>query len=80
MNDSGVYRKVDELGRIVIPKEIRRDFGIQYKDRVYLSADRFSRTILLKCMGRVCLRCGSEKNLRNVRDDLFLCSDCLEVL
>ncbi len=32
MKATGMTRKVDELGRIVIPKEIRRNFGIEEKD------------------------------------------------
>lgn len=32
MQSTGITRKVDELGRIVIPKEIRRNFGIEEKD------------------------------------------------
>ncbi|UED81915.1 AbrB/MazE/SpoVT family DNA-binding domain-containing protein [Lysinibacillus sp. CD3-6] len=32
MLSTGITRKVDELGRIVIPKELRRNFGIEEKD------------------------------------------------
>ncbi len=32
MKATGMTRKVDELGRIVIPKEIRRNLGIEEKD------------------------------------------------
>ncbi|MFU8692737.1 AbrB/MazE/SpoVT family DNA-binding domain-containing protein (plasmid) [Rossellomorea sp. FS2] len=32
MRSTGIVRKVDELGRIVVPKEIRRVLGIQEKD------------------------------------------------
>ena len=32
MKSTGVVRKVDELGRIVIPMELRKTFGIQIKD------------------------------------------------
>ncbi len=32
--DTRMFRKVDELGRIVIPKEIRNKFGIKTNDRV----------------------------------------------
>ena len=32
MKSVGIVRKVDELGRIVIPVELRRKFGIDIKD------------------------------------------------
>ena len=34
MKATGIVRKVDELGRIVIPKEIRDKFGIKTNDRM----------------------------------------------
>ena len=36
MKATGIVRKVDELGRIVIPKELRRTLGINEKDPVLL--------------------------------------------
>ncbi len=32
MNDTGIVRRVDDLGRIVIPMELRRTLGINVKD------------------------------------------------
>ncbi|MBD7939656.1 AbrB/MazE/SpoVT family DNA-binding domain-containing protein [Cytobacillus sp. Sa5YUA1] len=32
MKSTGIVRKVDELGRVVIPKELRRSLGINEKD------------------------------------------------
>ena len=40
MKSVGIVRKVDELGRIVIPVELRRKFGIDIKERVYICHDR----------------------------------------
>ena len=42
--DTGMSRKVDELGRIVIPKEIRDKFGIKTDDRmdIYVENDMIS--------------------------------------
>ena len=34
MRALGVVRKIDELGRVVIPVEVRRRFGIDVKDSV----------------------------------------------
>ena len=42
MKNTGIVRKVDELGRIVIPKEIRKIFRIEEKDglEIYVEDDR----------------------------------------
>ena len=41
MKDTGVIRKIDELGRIVIPKEIRRSLGIRDGENleIFVSSD-----------------------------------------
>ncbi|MDZ4179019.1 MAG: AbrB/MazE/SpoVT family DNA-binding domain-containing protein, partial [Coriobacteriia bacterium] len=39
MNDTGIVRRVDDLGRIVIPMELRRTLGIHVKDPMSISVD-----------------------------------------
>lgn len=39
MKSTGIVRKVDELGRVVIPKELRRTLGIEEKDPVEIYID-----------------------------------------
>ncbi|EMG26933.1 transition state regulatory protein [Listeria fleischmannii 1991] len=41
MKSTGIVRKIDELGRIVIPIEIRRTLGIQVKDplEIFIESD-----------------------------------------
>jgi len=39
MKSTGIVRKVDELGRVVIPKELRRTLGIEEKDPVEIFID-----------------------------------------
>ena len=46
MKSTGVVRKVDELGRIVIPIELRRTMGIEEKDALEIYVD--SEKIILK--------------------------------
>lgn len=36
---TGVVRKVDELGRVVLPKELRRTFGIKERDPLEIFVD-----------------------------------------
>lgn len=42
MKSTGIVRKVDELGRVVIPIELRRGLGIEEKDplEIYVNDDR----------------------------------------
>lgn len=42
MKSTGIVRKVDELGRVVIPIELRRNLGISEKDslEIYVDDDR----------------------------------------
>lgn len=42
MKSTGIVRRIDDLGRIVIPKEIRRVLGIEIKDsiEIFVSGDQ----------------------------------------
>ena len=80
MGDSGLYRKVDILGRIVIPKEIRMALDIQDNEPVSFSADPETRTIVLKCQKPKCLRCGSTADLRLIKTGFYLCRSCIGAL
>ena len=46
MKSTGIVRKVDELGRVVLPIELRRTFGIEVKDALEIFVD--GETIVLK--------------------------------
>ncbi len=74
MKDTGIVRKVDELGRIVIPMEIREDLGIEVKTpiRIYVEGQK----IILRKNLEACLFCDSTKNLINFEDKL-ICSKCI---
>ncbi len=73
MKATGIVRQVDELGRIVLPIEIRRTFGIKQKDSIEIYTDE--EHIILKKYEPACIFCGKEKQMftykgRNV------CRDC----
>lgn len=63
MKATGVVRKVDELGRIVIPMELRRTLGIDIKDplEIYVDGDQ----VILKKYEPTCLFCGEGNEVRN---------------
>ena len=57
MKSTGIVRKVDELGRIVIPREIRNKFVIAEKDPLEIYVDGSS--IILKKYEPNCIFCGN---------------------
>ena len=73
MKSTGIIRKVDELGRVVIPIEIRNQFNIAEKDPIEIYVDGSS--IVLKKYEPNCIFCGNTENLINYNDKL-ICEDC----
>ncbi len=73
MKSTGIIRRVDELGRVVIPIEIRNQFNIAEKDPIEIYVDRSS--IILKKFEPNCIFCGNTKNLIEYNDKL-ICEDC----
>lgn len=75
MKSTGISRKVDELGRVVIPIELRRSLAIGEKDalEIYTEGDAI---ILKKCI-KGCIFCGSEENVKDIkgRDICKVCVD-----
>lgn len=66
MNSTGMARKVDDLGRIVLPVEMRRMFGIRPGDNLEIRVD--GGAILLRKIETRCVFCGGEDGLRPYRD------------
>jgi transcriptional pleiotropic regulator of transition state genes len=57
MKSTGIVRKVDELGRIVLPIELRRTLGIDEKDPLEIYVDQ--EKIILKKYEPACVFCGN---------------------
>lgn len=72
---TGITRKVDELGRVVIPMELRNRLKITEKDPLEIFIDGSS--IVLKKINSSCIFCGSDKNLLSF-DNKLICSNCKE--
>ena len=70
---TGIVRKVDELGRIVLPIELRRTLDIEERDalEIYLDGDK----IVLKKHETACLFCGSAQGLVGYRGK-NICGAC----
>ena len=77
MKSTGIIRKMDELGRVVIPIEIRNQFNIVEKDPIEIYVDGSS--IILKKYEPNCIFCGNSKNLISFKDKL-VCPKCAERL
>lgn len=77
MKSTGIIRRVDELGRVVIPIEIRNKFQIAEKDPIEIYVEGSS--IILKKFEPNCIFCGSTKDLVEYKDRL-VCSKCAENL
>lgn len=74
MKATGVVRKVDELGRIVLPMELRKIFGISEGDALEIFTD--SNTIILKKYEPACIFCGDADNITTFKDKR-ICHKCL---
>ena len=77
MKSTGIVRKVDELGRVVIPIEIRNKFDIAEKDPIEIYVDGSS--IILKKYEPNCIFCGNVKDLKNYMGK-SVCADCIKML
>ena len=77
MKSTGVVRKIDELGRIVLPIEIRNNMDIKSRDAVEIFVD--GDKIVLKKYEPACLFCGNADNVENFNGKL-ICRECLDKL
>lgn len=77
MKSTGIIRKLDELGRIVLPIEMRRTFSLAEKDAVEIYVDGDS--IVLKKHQPNCILCGETKSLIDYKGKL-VCKSCIKSL
>lgn len=75
MKATGVVRRVDDLGRIVLPIELRRTLNIGIKDSLEIFVDEGER-IVLKKYDPACTFCGSAKDITQFKNKL-VCKNCI---
>lgn len=75
MKATGIVRKVDELGRIVLPIELRRTLGIEVRDPIEIYVDEGK--ILLKKYAPACIICGESDDLIEYKGKK-ICRKCIE--
>lgn len=73
MKETGVIRKLDGLGRIVIPKEIRQVYNIREGDALEVYTNKEG--ILLKKPDMSCVICGSSADLKEFKGKR-ICDQC----
>jgi transcriptional pleiotropic regulator of transition state genes len=74
---TGIIRNIDELGRIVIPSEIRKRFGLSEKDPLEISVK--DETILLSKPRSACVFCGRAGDVEEHRGRA-ICRTCIAEL
>lgn len=77
MKSTGVVRRVDELGRIVIPIELRRTLDIAEKDALEIYVD--GEQIMLKKYEPACIFCGEARDVINYMGK-NICKKCMSQL
>ncbi len=77
MKSTGIIRKVDDLGRIVLPIELRRTLDIAERDEleIYMENDQ----IILQKYEPACIFCGSAKGLISHRGK-NVCQECVKIM
>ncbi|MBR2466415.1 MAG: AbrB/MazE/SpoVT family DNA-binding domain-containing protein [Clostridia bacterium] len=77
MKSTGIVRNVDELGRIVIPKEMRKRMDIANSDpvEIYVDGDK----IILTKYQPSCIFCGATDGVTDFRGKK-ICAECIGVL
>ena len=77
MKSTGIVRKVDELGRIVLPIEMRRTLDIAERDALEIYVDGDS--IILKKYQPACIFCENTKDVISF-EGKNICPDCIRKL
>jgi transcriptional pleiotropic regulator of transition state genes len=77
MKSIGVVRKLDSLGRIVLPKELRDTMDIAEKDPLEIFVD--GNSIYLKKYEPVCIFCGGTSDVSEYKCE-NICSECIKEL
>lgn len=74
MKSTGMVRKIDSLGRVVLPIELRRIFDIDKEDPVEIFVD--DNYIMLKKYQPACIFCNDARDVVNFRGK-NICEACL---
>ncbi len=77
MKSTGIVRKIDSVGRFVVPIELRNVLELSNNDSIEIFTDEDK--IILKKYQPACIFCGNADNITYFKGKL-ICKDCLEEL
>lgn len=77
MKSTGIVRKVDELGRIVLPIELRRTLDIAEKDALEIYVD--GNNVVLRKYQPACVFCGDAREVKTFHGK-NICANCMQEL
>jgi transcriptional pleiotropic regulator of transition state genes len=77
MKSTGIVRKVDELGRVVIPIELRRTMDINIKDPLEIFVDKDSIILQKYSPSCACIFCGNAGDVINHKGK-NVCQECID--
>jgi transcriptional pleiotropic regulator of transition state genes len=77
MKATGYTRKVDSLGRIVLPKSLRKQMDIAINDDIKFLVD--GDMVVIKKYEPSCIFCDTEENVSKYRGK-YICSKCMDEL
>lgn len=77
MQSTGIVRKIDELGRIVIPIDLRRHLNIDSCDPMEILIGE--EEIILKKFVQSCVFCGKAEHTFQFKNQ-YVCRDCQQAL
>lgn len=75
MKSTGIVRRIDELGRVVIPKELRRTLGVETGDplEIFVDGDR----VILRKYQPGCYICSNQIHLQEFHGKQ-ICRNCIK--
>lgn len=75
MKSTGIVREIDSLGRIVLPKSLRKIYGLNPKDGLEIFTE--GEMLILKKYSPFCIFCGSSEGITTYKDK-HICCRCAE--
>ncbi|MBU3131564.1 AbrB/MazE/SpoVT family DNA-binding domain-containing protein [Clostridium gasigenes] len=73
MRNTGIVRKIDDLGRLCIPKELRKVLNIDIQDPLEIYMD--GEMIVLKKYEPACIFCGESNDITEFKGKR-ICKKC----
>lgn len=71
------FKKIDDVGRVVLPKDIRDELGLKINDVLKIDVD--NNRIILSKAEQTCVFCGKTSSLKSFRGKT-VCEKCVKQL